>query len=147
LVLRFSVRSSAVKFWFDLFVSSAKVRFSSCAQDSLAFSWLPPIVRVAAALADTRLRVVNRTCVHNADAILLSSDFSHRLVTSSGPDSEFTQAVALVPRWARTEALGVIEGFDRLFQIFHFMWISVWIVARTHSDHVLSRRIIGLEAS
>jgi hypothetical protein len=137
LVLRFSVRSSAVKFWFDLFVSSAKVRFSSCAQDSLAFSWLPPIVRVAAALADTRVRVVNRTCVHNADAILLSSDFSHRLLTSSGPDSEFTQAVALVPRWARTEALGVIEGFVRLFKIFHFMWISVWIVARTHSDHVL----------
>jgi hypothetical protein len=98
---------------------AAKVGFSSCTQDLLfrgcphACEWPPP-------LADTRLPMVSRTCVHNTDVILLSSNFCRRLVTSSGLDSEFTHAVALVPRWARTEAPGVIEGFVRLFKSSEF---------------------------
>jgi hypothetical protein len=40
-------------------------------------------------LADTRLRMVNRAYVHDANAVLFSSDVCHRLVTSSGLDSEW----------------------------------------------------------
>jgi hypothetical protein len=145
LVLRFSVRSSAVKFWFDLFVSSAKVRFSSCAQDSLAFSWLPPIVRVAAALADTRVRVVNRTCVHNADAILLSSDFSHLLHQDLIPSSRRQWHLFLdgqeQKHWV---LLKVSFGSSKSSILCGFL---CGLLHELIPIMFLSRRIIGLEAS
>jgi hypothetical protein len=45
--------------------------------------------------------------------------------------------VALVPGWARTEALAAIEDLLHLFKSFNCVWIFVWIVTGTRFGLVL----------